>query len=326
MDSTDSSFLYLFQAELRALLESVQETLTPTPLLTLCLTCHLSSTTTLSILNVFTLTLNLQFITYFPPNLYFVLHTHRTLISSISKPAHPSFCMMPLNVFPHLLLVVLKLLDLPDIGMLPCPQCCFPQPNFPTLRTCPCPSALFFTPVRFRTIILLTHASVQIFREIRCVQPPIPPQQPRPFSSIFSFRSSFQFLGQASAPTPTVPVVTSSGRIARVAVGDTVLLVEHFRYRVQKLFPADRRVVLQKINTRDRPFTWFTSQIWVSPPAVAAAAADNAFPSVCDCPELEPPRFLPDTSHLGTQAGMETSTAHDTWCLLFTDYSSDDQL
>ena len=86
--------------------------------------------------------------------------------------------------------------------------------------------------------------------------------------------------------------MTSSGRVAAVAVGDTVLLVEDVRYRVQKLFPADGTVVLQKIKTRYRPFKRFISQIWVPPPAMAEAAADPAFHSICDCPDPEPPRLF----------------------------------
>ena len=120
--------------------------------------------------------------------------------------------------------------------------------------------------------------------------------------------------------------MTSPGRVAPVAVGDTVLLVEDVRYRVQKLFPADGTVVLQKINTRDRPFKRFIGQIWVPPPAMADAAADPAFQSICDCPDPEPFRLLPDMSDFATQVEMETSIAHDTWCSLMTDYSSVDRL
>ena len=82
--------------------------------------------------------------------------------------------------------------------------------------------------------------------------------------------------------------MTSSGRVAPVTVGDTVLLVEDVRYRVQKLFPADGTVVLQKIKTRDRPFEHFVSQICVPSPAMVDAAADPAFHSICDCPDREP--------------------------------------
>ena len=120
--------------------------------------------------------------------------------------------------------------------------------------------------------------------------------------------------------------MTSSGRVAPVAVGDTVLLVEDVRYRVQKLFPADGTVVLQKINTRDRPFKRFVSQIWVLPPAMAEVAADLAFHSICFCLDPESPRLLPDMSDFAIQIEIETSTAQDTWCLLMTDYSSVDRL
>ena len=55
------------------------------------------------------------------------------------------------------------------------------------------------------------------------------------FSNVFlSFRSSFQFHGLSMASAPAVPVVTSSGRFAPAAIGDTVLSVKGVRYRVQK--------------------------------------------------------------------------------------------
>ena len=59
---------------------------------------------------------------------------------------------------------------------------------------------------------------------------------------------------------------------------------------------------------------------------MAEAAADPAFHSICDCPDPEPPRRLPDMSDFATQVQMETSTAHDTWCSLMTDCSSVDRL
>ena len=59
---------------------------------------------------------------------------------------------------------------------------------------------------------------------------------------------------------------------------------------------------------------------------MADAAADPAFRSICDCPDPEPPRLLPDMSDFAIQVEMETSTAHDTWCSLMTDYSSVDRL
>ena len=59
---------------------------------------------------------------------------------------------------------------------------------------------------------------------------------------------------------------------------------------------------------------------------MADAAADPAFHSICACPDSEPPRLLPDMSDFATQVEMETSTAHDTWCSLMTQYSSVDHL
>ena len=223
---------------------------------------------------------------------------------------------MPLKAFLRLLHVAFILLDLP---MFPCLQCFFTQLVFPTSHTCPCYSDNVFTRLRFRTIILFTYViSVITLR-------PIPPTNLDPYNLLFSFRSPFRFLGQSSSPTPAVPVVTS-GRVAFLAVGDTVLLVKHVWYRVLKFFPVDGYVVLQKINTRDGPFKRFISQIWVSPLVMVDTAADTAFPSVCDCPEPELFRLLPDTLDFATQVEMKTSAAHYTWCSLMTDNSSVDRL
>ena len=144
----------------------------------------------------------------------------------------------------------------------------------------------------------------------------------------FVFRSSFQFLGRSTAPSPAVPVITSSGRVATISVGDTVLLVEDVKYRVQKLFPSDGTVVLQKINTRDRPFKRFISQLWVPPPSTHDAVADVDMPlAPCLCPDPEPPRLLPDTCDSTTQVDIpSTTTDLDKWCSLMTDYSSVDRL
>ena len=142
------------------------------------------------------------------------------------------------------------------------------------------------------------------------------------------FRSSFLFLGRSAVPSPAVPVITSSGRVAPISVGDTALLVEDVKYRLQKLFPSDGTVVLQKINTRDRPFKRFISQLWVPPPSTHDAVADVDMPlAPCLCPDPEPPRLLPDTCDLTTQLDSP-SAANDLhkWCSLMTDYSSVDRL
>ena len=64
-------------------------------------------------------------------------------------------------------------------------------------------------------------------------------------------RSSIQFLGSSQTPTPSaVPVITCFGCVIPIAVVDSVLSLENVRYRLQKLFPADGTVVLQKSHTR----------------------------------------------------------------------------
>ena len=145
---------------------------------------------------------------------------------------------------------------------------------------------------------------------------------------IFVFKSSFQFLGRTAVPSPAVPVITSSGRIAPINVGDTILLVEDVKYRVQKLFPSDGTVVLQKINTPDRPFKRFISQLWVPPPSTHDAVADVDIPlAPCLCPNPEPPRLLPNTCDSTTQVDIPSAAIDlDKWCSLMTDYSSVDRL
>ena len=137
-----------------------------------------------------------------------------------------------------------------------------------------------------------------------------------------------RFLGRTAVPSPPVPVITSSGRVAPISVGDSVLLVEDVKYRVQKLFPSDGTVVLQKINTRDRPFKRFISQLWVPPPSTHDAVADVDMPlTPCLCPDPEPPRLLPDTCDSTTQVDLLSTTNDlDKWCSLMTDYSSVDRL
>ena len=144
----------------------------------------------------------------------------------------------------------------------------------------------------------------------------------------FVFRSSFQFLGRSTVPSPTVPVLTSSGRVAPISVGDTVLLVEDVKYRVPKLFPSDGTVVLQKVSTRDRPFKRFISQLWVPPPSThdAVAVVDKPL-APCLFPDPEPPRLLPDTCDSTTEADIPSAANDlDKWCSLMTDYSLVDRL
>ena len=141
-------------------------------------------------------------------------------------------------------------------------------------------------------------------------------------------RSSFQFLGRSAVPSPALPVLTSSARVAPISVGDTVLLVEDVKYRVRKLFPSDGTVVLQKINTRDKPFKRFISQLWVPPPSTHNVVADVDMPlAPYLCPEPGPPRHLPDTCDSTTQVDVPATTNDlDKWCSLMTEYSSVDRL
>ena len=73
------------------------------------------------------------------------------------------------------------------------------------------------------------------------------------------FRSHFNFF--STHPARRHPVLTSSGRIHPLAVGDHVYLVEDIQYRITKLSPDSDSVCLQKINSRDRPFKRSIRQI-----------------------------------------------------------------
>ena len=122
--------------------------------------------------------------------------------------------------------------------------------------------------------------------------------------------------------------MTSSGRVAPISVGDTVLVVKDVKYRVQNLLPSDGTVVLQKINTRDRPFKRFISQLWVPPPSIHDAVADVDMTFAhCLCPEPELTRLLPDNCDSITQVDIPSASSDlDKWCSLMTDYTSVDHL
>ena len=94
------------------------------------------------------------------------------------------------------------------------------------------------------------------------------------------------------------------------------------------MFPSDGIVVLQNINTTERPFKRFISKLWVPPPLTHDAVADVDMPlAPCLCPEPEPRRLLPDTCDSTTQVDIPSTTNDlDKWCSLMTEYSSLDRL
>ena len=94
------------------------------------------------------------------------------------------------------------------------------------------------------------------------------------------------------------------------------------------MFPSNGNVVLQKIDTRDRPFKCSLSQLWVPPPSTHDAVADVDMPLAhCLCPEPGSPSLLRDTCDSTTQVDIPSTTNDlDKWCSLMTDYSSVDRL
>ena len=123
------------------------------------------------------------------------------------------------------------------------------------------------------------------------------------------------------------PVLTSSGRIHPVAVGDHVYLVEDIQYRITKLSPDSDSVCPQKINSRDRPFKRSIRQIWLPPPITSDSFASADLPATnCFCPEPLPPPVLPDVMDTSIQADMDKESALNDWVTVTTDFSSVTQL
>ena len=94
------------------------------------------------------------------------------------------------------------------------------------------------------------------------------------------------------------------------------------------MFPFNGNVVLQKIDTRDRPFKCGLTQLWVPPPSTHDVVADvDMLLAHCLSPEPESPRLPPDTGDSTTQVDIPYTTNDvDKWCSLMTDYSSVDRL
>ena len=136
------------------------------------------------------------------------------------------------------------------------------------------------------------------------------------------FRSSFPFF---SAPAASkTPVVTCSGRVAPVGVGDVVHLVEDTRYVVKKLFPDGRTCLLQKVNDNRPPFRRFLNQLWVRPPLTAESVVEVDLPTnICLCPDPVPPKVKDDAE---VQVDLIKQDGMDKWCNLMTDFSSVEHL
>ena len=136
------------------------------------------------------------------------------------------------------------------------------------------------------------------------------------------FRSSFPFFFAPAASK--TPVVTCSGRVASVGVGDVVHLVEDTRYVVKKLFPDGRTCLLQKVNDNRPPFRRFLNQLWVPPPPTAESIVEVDLPTTnCLCPDPVPPKIKDDPE---VQVDLIKQDAMDEWCNLMTDFSSVEHL
>ena len=119
-------------------------------------------------------------------------------------------------------------------------------------------------------------------------------------------------------------MVTCSGRVAPVGVGDVVHLVEDTRYVIKKLFPDGRTCLLQKVNDNHPPFRRFLNQLWVPPPLTAESVAEVDLPTNnCLCPDPVPPKVKDDAE---VQVDLIKQDAMDEWCNLMTDFSSVEHL
>ena len=136
------------------------------------------------------------------------------------------------------------------------------------------------------------------------------------------FRFSFPFFSAPDASKS--PVVTCSGRVAPVGVGDVVHLVEDTRYVLKKLFPDGRTCHLQKLNDNRPPFRRCLNQLWVPPPLTAESVVEVDLPTTnCLCPDPVPPKIKDDAQ---VQVDFIKEDAMDEWCNLIKDFSSVEHL
>ena len=133
------------------------------------------------------------------------------------------------------------------------------------------------------------------------------------------FRSHFNLF--STQPARRHPVLTSSGRIHPVAVGDHVYLVEDIQYHTTKLSPDSDSVCLQKINSRNRPFKRSIRQFWLPPPTTSEYFAFTDLPRTnCFCPEPLPPPVLPEVMDTSIQADKDKESALNDRVTVTTDF------
>ena len=230
---------------------------------------------------------------------------------------------MPLHAFPRLLFVALILLDLPGVSVFPCRQCCFPHASFPTSRTCLCSYDNFLPSSTFPYSYSFHIRIFTFFRWIWSVSTlPTHLDSYDPFFSLSGLR--FDFSDNRLRPHRlsqlwllTCPCYCwrhcPSGRRYSVP-GIKILSTWWYRRSPEDKHPRSPLQTVCQPNLgpslrNGQCGCWFTFLL-----------------SLYECPDSELPRFLPNTSNFATRLNMETSTAHDTWCSLKTDYSSVDEV
>ena len=117
------------------------------------------------------------------------------------------------------------------------------------------------------------------------------------------------------------PFVSCAGRIADLAPGHLVRLLDRFEYRVIRINPTSQNVTLKKINApQNRPFVRPANQFWVTPPtplSISVSVTEPTEKCLCSSPLL--PFVLPNTFDVAVGASMDAEEAME---LLVTELDS----
>ena len=101
----------------------------------------------------------------------------------------------------------------------------------------------------------------------------------------------------------------SDGRIHHLARGHVVRILDVMDYRVVRVNPKTQSVMVQRINSCDRPLGKNAKELWLPPPQTTSQQTDSQaaeqFPLMCDCPSPVPPPVLPDTVDVAVETFME---------------------
>ena len=122
------------------------------------------------------------------------------------------------------------------------------------------------------------------------------------FLTIRCYRYKFD-----AADNSPAPFLLSDGRVHHLARGHIVRVLDVMDYHVIRCNPHRQTVMIQKINSNDRPFGRNATELWLPPPSKSTIAIDVNFdpiPMECDCPSPLPPRVYPDMIDATVEASL----------------------